>query len=238
LAGSQRLRRAFLATPVVHADRGQRLALQDRAEPQVLLIRSGFACRTRVLADNHRAILDVLIVGDIVGLDHIVVAHPVDEFIAASRVGYCALAGSEVRRLMADTGIALRVVALLTEARGRASQLAVALGRLDAEARICLFLLDVYDRLRRRDLVGQGSFNLPLTQEQIADHLGLTVVHVNRTLRRLREQRILLFDRQVVILLDVGKMRELSLGMATTSLALEGEREDSQEYERMQDFER
>jgi DNA-binding transcriptional regulator LsrR (DeoR family) len=34
-----------------------------------------------------------------------------------------------------------------------------------------------------------------LTQEQVGDHLGLTLVHVNRTLRRLREERIVLVDR-------------------------------------------
>jgi DNA-binding transcriptional regulator LsrR (DeoR family) len=47
-------------------------------------------------------------------------------------------------------------------------------------------------------LIARPTFNLPLTQDQIGDHLGLTMVHVSRTLRRLREDKVALVDRQVV----------------------------------------
>ena len=74
-------------------------------------------------------------------------------------------------------------------------------------------LLDIHDRLRHRDLINRPTFNLPLTQEQIADHLGLTLVHVNRTLRRLREEKIVLVERQVVIIQDIERLRELAQGL-------------------------
>jgi hypothetical protein len=74
-------------------------------------------------------------------------------------------------------------------------------------------LLDIHDRLKRRDLISRPTFNLPLTQEQIGDHLGLTVVHVNRTLRRLREERVLMMDRQVVIIHDLDALREIGEGL-------------------------
>ena len=69
------------------------------------------------------------------------------------------------------------------------------------------------DRLRHRDLINRPTFNLPLTQEQIADHLGLTLVHINRTLRRLREEKIVLVERQVVIIQDIERLRELAQGL-------------------------
>src|ERR1041384_6398793 len=87
------------------------------------------------------------------------------------------------------------------------------IGRLDARARICVMLLDIYERLPRNGLNSGLTFNLPLTQEQIADHLGLTLVHVNRTLRRLREQRIVLIERQTVIILDLDRLRECAEGL-------------------------
>jgi CRP-like cAMP-binding protein len=98
--------------------------------------------------------------------------------------------------------VALRALELSAEARWRAARLAASIGRLDAQARICVMLLDIYDRLRRPELISRATFNLPLTQEQIADHLGLTLVHVNRILRRLREEKLVLVDRQVVIIRD------------------------------------
>jgi DNA-binding transcriptional regulator LsrR (DeoR family) len=79
--------------------------------------------------------------------------------------------------------------------------------------RICVLLLDIHDRLRRRGLINRPTFNLPLTQEQIADHLGLTLVHVNRTLRRLREQKLVIVDRQVVIIMDMEQLRSLAQGL-------------------------
>jgi CRP-like cAMP-binding protein len=213
LAGRRSLRQAFLSGPTQYADRGAPLGRQDGTEPQILLIRNGFAYRSCVLADGRRAILDILTTGDIIGLDDIVFARPVDEFTAACRLGYNALGAGEVRLLMTDQPVSLQVFALLAEARWRANRLAISIGRLDAQARICLLLLDIYNRLVRRGVLNRPTFNLPLTQEQIADHLGLTVVHVNRTLRRLREDRLVMLDRQVVIILDLERLREMARGL-------------------------
>jgi CRP-like cAMP-binding protein len=212
LSGDRDLRRAFLAQPVHTLDRGDRLATQSGPEPQVILLRSGFAFRSCAMPDGRRAIIDVLTTGDIAGLDR-VVAHPTDEFFAASRVSFNALAAGGLRRIMADQRVTMQIYALLVEARWRAVRLAVAIGRLDAQARICLFLLDIHDRLFRRGLIIRPTYNLPLTQEQIADHLGLTVVHVNRTLKRLREARLVLVDRQVVIIQDLPRLRQMTDGI-------------------------
>src|SRR5262249_1322168 len=51
----------------------------------------------------------------------------------------------------------------------------------------------------------------------VADHLGLTLVHVNRTLRRLREERLALIDRQVVIILDIDGLHSLVRGLPEPS---------------------
>jgi CRP/FNR family transcriptional regulator, anaerobic regulatory protein len=76
-----------------------------------------------------------------------------------------------------------------------------------------VLLLDLHDRLRRRGLITHPIYSLPLTQEQLADHLGLTLVHVNRTLRRLREERVVLLDRQVVIIQDLERLRAAAQGL-------------------------
>jgi CRP/FNR family transcriptional regulator len=65
----------------------------------------------------------------------------------------------------------------MAETRRRADRLVTALSRLDAYERMACFLLSVYDRLRRAELIACPTFNLHLTQEQIGDHLGLTTVH-------------------------------------------------------------
>ena len=214
LTGGRVLGDAFLRQPTLFADRGTQLVPDGTKAPPVLLVQEGFAYRAYHLPDGRRAVLDVLIPGDMIGLDHILVADPIDAFIAASRIAFSSLDASDVRQLMEDRPVAVTVYAHLAEARWRAYRLAVSIGRLDAAERLCLLFLDIYDRLQRRSVINQRSFNLPLTQEQIADHLGLTVVHVNRTLRRLRTENIVMFDRQVVNILNLPRMRELARGLA------------------------
>ena len=213
LLGALRLNQAFLRAPMRYAGRDAPLVSAGDREPQVVLVRSGFAFRSCLLRDGRRSILDVLVSGDIAGLDNVVLAHAIEDVTAARRVGYNALSGAAVRQLMTDPCIALHVTALLAAARWRGDRLAASIGRLDAQARICVLLLDIHDRLRREGLINRLTFNLPLTQEQIADHLGLTLVHVNRTLRKLREERVVLVDRQVVIILDLNRLRLAAQGL-------------------------
>ena len=213
LAGSRRLRQVFLQTPIRFAARNMPLIRAGEADAPAILIRSGFAFRSCGLTDGRRAILDILTPMDIAGLDQIVLARPIEEITAADRVGYHALAGATLRDLLAERNVTLHVLALIAEAHWRGDRLAASLGRLDAQARICVMLLDLHDRLRRSGLINRASYNLPLTQEQIADHLGLTLVHVNRTLRRLREERLVLVDRQVVIIMDLERLRAAAQGL-------------------------
>ena len=213
LLGSRRLRAAFMLTPIRFAGRDTLLLRAEGSEPSAILIRSGFAYRSCALSDGRRAILRVLLSGDFAGLHNIVLARTMDDVVAANRVGYHALGAAAVRELLTDPCIAVFLLAQIAEAHWRADRLAASIGRLDAYARICVLLLDIHDRLRHRGLINRPTFNLPLTQEQIADHLGLTLVHVNRTLRRLREEMIVLVDRQVVIIQDIDRLRDLAQGL-------------------------
>ena len=213
LLGGRRLREAFLKTPIRLVGRNAPLIRAGERDPAAILIRNGFALRSCVLPDGRRAIFDILVPGDIGGLDGVVLARSLEDITAADRVGYHQLGGAALRELMADRCVALQATALLAGARWRADRLAASIGRLDAQARICVLLLDLYDRLRRQGLIGRPSFNLPLTQEQIADHLGLTLVHVNRTLRRLREEKLVLIHRQVVTIVDLDRLRALAQGL-------------------------
>jgi len=213
LLGARRLRQAFAQSQTRFAGRDVPLIRAGESDPTVILIRSGFAFRSCLLADGRRAILDILVAGDVCGIDHVVLVRPIEDITAAGRIGYQALSATAMRELMADPAIALHALALLAEARWRGDRLAASIGRLDAHARICVLLLDLHDRLRRRGLIAQPIYSLPLTQEQLADHLGLTLVHVNRTLRRLREERIVLLDRQVVIIQDLERLRAAAQGL-------------------------
>jgi|SRR5579872_6471123 len=213
LTGGRIVRRAFLDERYLSAGRQSVVLAADDTDIPVILIHRGIAYRSCTLPDGRRAILDLLLPGDIAGLDRIVLGRSNQEVIAASALGYRAMSAGKLRELMGNRAVALRVAALMAEARWRMDRHVASVCRLDARERIGIFLLDIYDRLARRGLVNRPTFNLPLTQEQIADHLGITMVHVNRTLRRLRDDRLVLVDRQVVIIMDLARLRAVVTGL-------------------------
>lgn len=213
LSGGRALRQAFMSAPYQVAQRDEPLVRTDAGPPQLFLIHRGIAYRSCSLPSGKRAILDLVLPGDFGGIDQLVLRRPDQEIIAADTVGYRALPAAAVHRLIGDPEIALSLIGLLAEVRARMDRHLAAIARLQARERLCTMLLDVYDRLHRRDLIARPSFNLHLTQEQIADYLGLTMVHVNRTLRQLREERLALIDRQVVIIIDLPRLREIVYGI-------------------------
>jgi CRP/FNR family transcriptional regulator, anaerobic regulatory protein len=213
LSGSRRLRMAFQQTAQRFAERDMPLLRAGASEPMAILIRSGFAYRSCTLPDGRRAILRILLSGDYAGLHNAVLARTMEDIYATNRVGYHMIDAATLRELLADPCVSMFLLAQIAEARWRADRLAASIGRLDARARICVLLLDIYDRLRHRGLTNRLTFNLPMIQEQLADHLGLTLVHVNRMLRQLREEEIVRLDRQIVIIQDIERLRDLARGL-------------------------
>jgi CRP-like cAMP-binding protein len=86
----------------------------------------------------------------------------------------------------------------------------VDLGRRSALERVAHFLLELLTRLQSVGLADDQSFKIPLTQELIADALGLSIPHVNRVLRRLREDNLVVVEDQRVTVKDFDALSELA----------------------------
>ncbi|HWB51584.1 MAG TPA: Crp/Fnr family transcriptional regulator [Stellaceae bacterium] len=213
LTGGRLLRRAFAEAPYRTAERDAAVIAADDAEPPILQIHRGVAYRSVSLPDGRRAIVDIILPTDVVGVDNAVLGRSNHDVVAASPLGYRQLSGAALRELMANPHVAMRALALMGEQRSRIDRHLTAITRFDARSRIASFILGIYERLRRAELISRPTFNLQLTQDQMADHLGMTMVHISRTLRRLREERLVLVDRQVVIVLDVDGLRDIASGL-------------------------
>jgi CRP-like cAMP-binding protein len=86
----------------------------------------------------------------------------------------------------------------------------VRLGRQTACGRFAHLMLELSGRLARLGLVSGDSFAMPLTQEVLADALGLSVVHVNRTVQLLRREGLLDIRGGMVSLLQPERLRALA----------------------------
>lgn len=83
-------------------------------------------------------------------------------------------------------------------------------GQRNAEQRITHLLCEQYFRLTAIGAARDGVFTLPVTQRDIADSAGLTVVHVNRVLQRLRRADLFTFDRGVCEIRDLAGLMRLA----------------------------
>jgi CRP-like cAMP-binding protein len=84
------------------------------------------------------------------------------------------------------------------------------MGRLSARERVLHLLLELYERLEKVGLVRGDTFKIPLTQEVFADALGLSVVHINRTLKQLRQEGAVTFKAGSVFLKDRERLSALA----------------------------
>ncbi len=181
----------------------------------VYRLSGGWACRVVDWLDGRRAIVEIYLPGDMVGLEAAVLGRPVDETVAVTALTVQAIDAQMLAELMAQPPAAAAILWLRAGQQRRVDRLAAALARRDAHERLALMLVDLYDRLCERGLVTGPSYPLPLTQQQIGDHLGLTLVHVNRVLRSLREKEIVSVDRHVVTIRDLDRLRQLAASART-----------------------
>jgi len=111
---------------------------------------------------------------------------------------------------MIDTHVALSTHITRIQSRYMTScqSAMLGLGRKTAEQRIAYLISELYFRLHNRHLIASGEMTIPfpLTQEMLGDMTGLTPVHTNRVMRKLREERVLDQDRQSLSLLDLEKL--------------------------------
>ncbi len=177
----------------------------------VYRLRSGWACQLRKLCDRRKAILDIYLPGDVIGLDAALNTRPTENVVALTSIAVDAMILEEgLYGLMTHQHTALYVAWLLGQRQRRADRLLSAVTSLDARGRLAVMFFDFYRRLKAQKLISSPTYNLPLTQSQIGSYLGLTVVHVNRVLGVLRQQHIVNFEKHCVNIVDLEELTKLA----------------------------
>lgn len=174
----------------------------------VHLIVDGWAGRYKLLGNGARQIVALLIPGDFCDL-HVTILEQMDHGIVAltpCQVAY--IPSAQIDELTSEhNGLtkALWWSTLVDEAVLRSW--VVNAGRRDAYQRIAHLMCEMNLRMKMVGLVTDDQFNLPLTQDELADATALTPVHVNRTLQRLRNEGLIALRGGQLTVLDVGALQ-------------------------------
>lgn len=147
---------------------------------------AGWAMQHRTLRDGRRQILGFLLPGDLIGADRQAHSLAAAAIAALDAVVTCVAPA-------AAPGTSLSEAYARSAAMERHHLMAqvTRLGRFDARERLADWLLETRERLALVGLAAADRFPLPVTQEVLADTLGLTSVHVNRTLQAMRRDGLL-----------------------------------------------
>lgn len=200
---------ATLDAPVETIPRGRDLHMEGRPVIARFLL-SGWACRFRILGDGRRMIIGFILPGDGIGICKR--PHPLALASVAALTDCRTLSAAPAFSPGADLSAhpTLRQALSIAHALDEAWLLdqVMRLGRQTAFERMAHLLLELHCRLAQVDLVQDGRFHMPLTQEVLADATGLSVVHVNRTIQQLRRERLIEWRNHVVAILEPTLLAE------------------------------
>jgi CRP-like cAMP-binding protein len=172
---------------------------------------NGWLMRYKVLHSGSRQILDFILPGETFGLQACVFKSSLYSVVTITPASLTAVP-LEMIDTMLDQGLHLSK-ALLWSAiceSARLGEHVIDSSRRSAYERLSHFFLELFVRLKNVGLTVGMSFESPLTQELIADALGLTAIHVNRTLRCLRQDKLVAMDGKKVTILDFEALSLLS----------------------------
>jgi CRP-like cAMP-binding protein len=177
---------------------------------QCCLVIKGFAVRSKMTDRGKRQILSIHISGDIPDLQSLHL-HVMDHDFRTLSDCTLGFIGHEALRALTRArpmvGEALWRETLVDAAIFR--DWIVNLGRRTANQRLAHLLLEMRRRLELVGFVSHDQFELPMTQIDLADALGLTPVHINRVMQALRADGVLEFRKFVVTLGDAERLIKL-----------------------------
>lgn len=179
----EQFRSATASTPA-----GQPLIREQADGGQLYTLYAGWAFRYKTLSDGRRQILNFLLPGDFFGLQQRFSGGATYGVEALTDVSFCTFKGERLWELYAAHP---RLGYDLTWMCAREEQMLdenlLTTGRRSAMERVAVLLIHLFKRVQRVGLVDAGnSFVFPLTQQHMADALGLSLVHTHRTLRKLQ----------------------------------------------------
>ena len=198
-------RRAVLGLPHrVRALDAHSYIIREGDEPSnCCVLVEGYAIRQKVTGTGARQILAVCIPGDAVDLQN--------TFLTVSDHGVQMLTRGIVADIprqalqelaLSRPAVATGVMQMTLIEASILREWVVNVGRRDARERIAHVLCEVAVRLQERGLNGEHGFELPMTQEQLADTTGLTPVHVNRVLKALEADGLISRSRRLIRFTD------------------------------------
>ncbi len=188
---------------------GEILVREGETHASCFIALDGWAARSKALENGRRQILSFILPGDMIGVEAHVIAEATASVTTLTRCTLAEIRPAAILRMLAEQPrLAAALLWATTREEAFLGERLLSLGRRPAIDRVGHLFVELFHRLRLIGLAGDTSFEAPLNLDQIADALGLSIVHVSRTVGALRARRLLDRRKHRIVLMDLDRLEK------------------------------
>ncbi len=190
---------------------GATILLEGNSSAHLYTLLSGWIFRYKALPDGRRQILNYGLPGDFIGLQASVFNEMQHTVEALTDVTLCVFPRAKVWSLYAtQPGLGFDVTWLAAREEKMLDDHLLSVGRRTAIERLAYLIMHLFRRAKELRLTNGESLSLPINQQHVADTLGLSLVHTNKTLRKLYDRKVIAWRDKSVTVLDEAALIKIA----------------------------
>jgi CRP-like cAMP-binding protein len=198
-------------TDELHVDAGASFLREGASSQHLYTVLNGWAFRYKMLDDGRRQILNYALPADMVGLQGTLMHEMEHSVEALTPVTLCVFPRGKLWDLYSHfPSLAFDITWLAAREEQLIDENLVNLGRRSALERTAYLLLHLFVRADEAGLVKNGGIQFPFTQQHLADTLGMSLVHTNKTLKRLLATNAIRWKDRVFEMIDRSLLVEIA----------------------------
>lgn len=177
----------------------------------IYIVRQGWTIISTQLDKEVRSIFDVRLDGDIAGISEISFEYALYDFIALTDVEVCPFPRDHLSILFRESETLARTFySILSRDQSLLYQRFISLGRRTALEKLAHFIIEISIRLQMSGHENTNHFHFPLRQDDLADLLGLSAVHVNRSMNELKRHGYIAYDKHEFTIRDYNRLLRIA----------------------------
>lgn len=191
-------------------ERGATILVEGMHSAHLFTVLSGWAFRYKLLPDGRRQIMNYVLPGDLIGLQGSLMGEMDHSVEALTPITLCVFERSKLERLFErHASLAYDLTWIAAHEERILDEHLLSVGRRTALERTAYLLSFIHQRAHAAGIYG-GRRVIPITQQHVADTLGLSLVHTNKTLRKLADRKLMRWQDRGCEILDAEGLQTLA----------------------------
>lgn len=200
-------------------DPGTPLMLEGSSSPQLYTALRGLGLRSKTLQNGRRQVVNFVFPGDFLGLQAGVMGEMDHSIEATTKMTLCVFDRTELWSFFQQSSERAYALTWMAAVEEHFLGNAIAtIGQRTALQAVAWSLHKIFLRAQGVGLVNDNKMDLPYRQQDFADALGLSLVHTNKTLTKLRERQIVTWSDGVLHVKDIDTLVEFGMADVTTPI--------------------